>query len=81
MNAAFLLLITYAVVVIVLQALGFGVSKLVDYANPTWSLLVFLVLFMGAFGLAWPIAVRLTEPKSVKDTLNNPRHDRRLYGP
>jgi len=71
MNAAILLMITYIFVVVVLQALGFGISKVADYVNPDWSLLIFLVLFIGAFGLAWPIAVRLTEPKSVKDALES----------
>jgi hypothetical protein len=66
MNPAILLLMTYVFVVMALQALGFGASRLVDYANPSWSLLFFLVVFIGAFGLAWPIAVRLTEPKSVQ---------------
>lgn len=69
MNPAVLLLLIYVLVVMILQALGFGVSKLVDSFSPTSSMLVFLVLFIGAFGLAWPIAVRLTEPKSVKDAL------------
>jgi uncharacterized membrane protein YhaH (DUF805 family) len=66
MNPAILLLLAYIPLVIVLQVLGFGVSRLIDYVNPAWSLLVFLALFISAFGLAWPIAVRLTEPKSVK---------------
>lgn len=69
MNAAVLLLVIYVFIVMILQALGLGVSKLVDYVSPASSMLVFLVLFIGAFGLAWPIAVRLTEPKSVKDAL------------
>jgi uncharacterized membrane protein YhaH (DUF805 family) len=66
MNPAILLLMTYVFVVMALQALGLGASRLVDYASPSWSLLFFLVLFIGAFGLAWPIAVRLTEPKSLQ---------------
>jgi uncharacterized membrane protein YhaH (DUF805 family) len=78
MNPAILLLMTYVVVVVVLQALGFGVSRLVDYMSPTWSLMVFLVLFMGAFGLAWPIAVRVTEPRSVKAALENDRKTRKV---
>ncbi len=69
MNPAVLLLATYVFIVMILQALGLGASKLVDYVSPASSMLVFLVLFIGAFGLAWPIAVRLTEPKSVKDAL------------
>jgi uncharacterized membrane protein YhaH (DUF805 family) len=66
MNPAISLLLTYIPLVIVLQVLGFGVSRLIDYVNPAWSLLVFLALFISAFGFAWPIAVRLTEPKPVK---------------
>ena len=66
MNPAILLLLAYVPLVMVLQVLGFGVSRLIDYINPAWSLLVFLALFISAFGLAWPIAVRLTEPKSAK---------------
>ncbi len=49
MNAAILLMLTYVVVAIILQALGFGVSKLVDYINPSWSMMAFLVLFFCAF--------------------------------
>jgi hypothetical protein len=71
MNAAILLLLTYLVVVVVLQAIGFAFSKAFDYVNPTGSLLFFLVLFIGAFGLAWPIAVRLTAPKSLSAALEN----------
>jgi hypothetical protein len=71
MNAAILLMLTYVVLAIVLQALGFGVSKLVDYINPAWSMMTFLVLFFCAFAAAWPIAVRITEPKSVEDALEN----------
>lgn len=69
MNAAALLLMTYLLVVVVLQAIGFGASKLFDYMNPAGSLLFFLVAFIGAFGLAWPIAVRLTAPKSLSAAL------------
>jgi hypothetical protein len=65
MNPAILLVGTYLFVVVILQALGFGISKLADYADPAWSLLVFLVLFISAFGLAWPVAVRLTAPRSA----------------
>jgi len=33
----------------------------VDYQYPTLGLMTFLVLFLGAFGVAWPIAVRIAE--------------------
>ena len=41
--------------------LGFLVSRLVDYEWPTLGLMTFLILFLGAFGIAWPIAVRIAE--------------------
>jgi len=44
-----------------MQFFGFLISKLVDYEWPALGLMTFLILFMAAFGLAWPIAVRITE--------------------
>jgi len=69
MNPAIWLMFVYIIVTAIVQAIGFGVSKLVDFVDPSWSLMTFLVLFIGAFWIAWPIAVRLTEPKSMKDAL------------
>ena len=43
------------------QCIGFLISRIVDYAYPAFGLTTFLVLFLGAFGIAWPIAVRLAE--------------------
>lgn len=51
----------YILTTIVVQVVGFGISRAVTYAWPTAGLMTFLVLFMAAFGLAWPIAVRITE--------------------
>jgi Sec-independent protein secretion pathway component TatC len=56
-----LLLAIYVVTTIVVQFLGFAVSQAVNTQWPTMALMTFLVLFMLAFGLAWPIAVRITE--------------------
>ena len=56
-----ILLATYIVTTIVFQALGFLISRIVDAQWPAASTLVFLILFMSAFGLAWPIAVRIAE--------------------
>ena len=58
---ALTLMIVYVVTTLTLQFVGFLVSRLVDYGWPTLGLMTFLVLFMGAFGFAWPIAVRLAE--------------------
>ena len=55
------LLTIYALTTISLQFVGFLISRLVDYEWPTLGLMTFLTLFMAAFGLAWPIAVRITE--------------------
>ena len=58
---ALTLMIVYALTTITLQFLGFVISRLVDYEWPTLGLMSFLILFMVAFGLAWPIAVRIAE--------------------
>src|SRR3954469_1757243 len=71
MNAAILLMVVYIVVAFVLQAIGFGISKMVDYASPSWSMSVFLLLYFLAFGMAWPIAVRMTEPKTTEGALES----------
>jgi hypothetical protein len=56
-----ILLITYILTMIAVQFVGFLISRLVDYQFPAASLMTFLVLFIAAFGIAWPIAVRIAE--------------------
>lgn len=58
---ALTLMITYVLTLFSVQFIGFLISRLVDYEYPTAGLMTFLVLFIGAFGLAWPIAVRIAE--------------------
>ena len=58
---ALTLMIVYAITTITLQFLGFVISRLVDYEWPTLGLMSFLILFMAAFGIAWPVAVRIAE--------------------
>ena len=58
---ALTLMVVYVLTTVSVQFLGFLISRLVDYEWPTLGLMTFLILFMGAFGIAWPIAVRLTE--------------------
>ena len=60
MQAAALMTI-YIVTAAVMQFGGFLISLLIDYEWPAAGLMTFLVLFMGAFGFAWPIAVWITE--------------------
>ena len=58
---ALTLMIVYVITTALMQGLGFLVSRLVDYEWPTLGLMTFLILFLGAFGIAWPIAVRVAE--------------------
>ena len=58
---ALTLMIVYIVTTISMQFLGFVISRLVDYEWPTLGLMTFLILFLGAFGIAWPVAVRIAE--------------------
>jgi hypothetical protein len=58
---ALTLMIVYVLTTASVQFIGFLISRLVDYEWPTLGLMTFLILFMGAFGIAWPIAVRITE--------------------
>jgi hypothetical protein len=43
------------------QFIGFLISRAIDNEYPTMGLTTFLVLFLAAFGIAWPIAVRIAE--------------------
>jgi hypothetical protein len=54
-------MIVYVITTILVQIAGFFVSRIVDYEWPTLGLMSFLILFIGAFGIAWPIAVRIAE--------------------
>ena len=65
MNPALVLIGAYILVTMVLQLLGFVISRGVDQIVPSLSLFVFLGLFMCSFGLGWPIAVRRGNAKSA----------------
>jgi len=54
-------MITYVLSVLTLQFTGFLIGRVVDYQWPTLGLMTFLILFMAAFGFAWPLAVRVAE--------------------
>jgi uncharacterized membrane protein YkvI len=56
-----ILMITYLLTMFAMQFVGFVISRVVDYQYPTLGLMTFLILFLAAFGLAWPIAVRIAE--------------------
>ena len=58
---ALLLMIMYVFTTALVQFVGFLVSRLVHTQFPSTSVMTFLVLFLAAFGIAWPIAVFVTE--------------------
>jgi uncharacterized membrane protein YkvI len=55
------LLVVYVLTIVAMQILGFGISRLVDLQYPALGLTTFLMLFIAAFGVAWPPAVRIAE--------------------
>ena len=65
MQAAALMII-YILTAAVVQLIGFLLSRLIEYQFPAAGLLTFLVFFLGAYGIAWPIAVWITEWAIVK---------------
>jgi hypothetical protein len=60
MQAALLMGI-YVLTTVVVQLMGFGISQVVSTQAPAAGLMTFLVMFMAAFGIAWPVAVMIAE--------------------
>ncbi len=58
---ALLLMVIYIFTTALVQFVGFLISRLVHIQFPSTSVMTFLVLFLAAFGVAWPIAVFVTE--------------------
>ena len=58
---ALALMVVYILTTVTVQFAGFLVSQFIDYEFPTFGLMSFLVIFLSAFGLAWPLAVIITE--------------------
>lgn len=56
---AIVLILIYILTSVVMQLVGFGISRAVDYEFPTAGLMTFLAFFLGAFFVAWPVAVRI----------------------
>jgi hypothetical protein len=55
------LMVIYILTTVVVQVLGFFISEVVSVQWPSAGLMSFLVLFMAAFGIAWPLAVLIAE--------------------
>ena len=58
---ALTLMVVYVLTTATVQFIGFLISRVVDLEFPSFGLMTFLILFLGAFGIAWPIAVRIAE--------------------
>jgi hypothetical protein len=56
-----ILLVCYILTAIVLQFCGFLISQVVDRTWPAAGLLTFVICFLGAYAIAWPIAVLIAE--------------------
>jgi hypothetical protein len=59
----------YLAVALVGQAIGYGMSSLVERTVPWAGMPVFLAIFFGMLVLAWPIAVGIVDrlfPASLK---------------
>ena len=59
-------LLAFYIVFVIIGDLGsYAIGRSVEHWSPTTSLPVFLACFFLVFWLAWRLAVRLTEPKTV----------------
>ena len=54
-------MVVYIATTAVVQFAGFLISRLVDLHFQTISVMAFLMMFLAAFGIAWPIAALMTE--------------------
>lgn len=57
------LLAVYIAFVIVGEFGSYLIGRTVEAASPALGLPVFLACFFAIFGIAWVVAVRVTEPK------------------
>ena len=63
------LLVTYIACLVVGQALTIGIGLSIDrFYSSAISLPISLALYFLMFGIAWKVAVRITEPKVDKIT-------------
>jgi hypothetical protein len=57
---ALVLMIVYLLTAAAVQVMGFFISRGIEYVYPTLGLTTFLIVFLAAFILAWPIAHWIT---------------------
>ena len=56
-----LVIAVFTVFVVLGDAVAIGISSLIEEFSKTASLFAFLGMFVLVFGIAWPMAVRVTE--------------------
>ena len=56
-----LVIAVFTVFVVLGEAVAIGISSLIEEFSKTVSLFAFLGMFVLVFGIAWPMAVRVTE--------------------
>ena len=61
--ASLWLMTLYAIIAFILQALTIAVIYMFEGMLGSWSGVVFITAYLLMFWAAWPIALRLTEPK------------------
>jgi hypothetical protein len=59
------LMLTYAVLAVLGNAVIYFIGLGIERAWPAASLPLYLLLFFGVLWLAWILAVRITEPKQA----------------
>lgn len=59
------LMALYAIIALGMQAMTIVVIYALEGTLGAWSGAIFVTVYFLMFWLAWPIAVRLTEPKEV----------------
>jgi uncharacterized membrane protein (DUF485 family) len=60
------LLAVYILFVVIGEFGSYVIGRVVEAYSTTLGLPVFLACFFAVFGLAWVVAVRVTEPRSKK---------------
>lgn len=60
------LMTLYTIVALVLQALTIGVIFVFEGLLGAWSGPIFITAYFLMFWVAWPIALRMTEPKDTE---------------
>jgi uncharacterized membrane protein len=62
------LMLAYILIAFALQAVAVLLGAVFDRVAGSWSTPLFLGLYFLAFWLAWPIALRVTEPRASVET-------------